>query len=274
MNKKAPYWQQLPDYVQGHLSTSNYGQGWFDKQSDLRRMTVLNLYVKLRGMRLWQFVNVNSTTPLTKDGCLEFTTNNVRLLKSELTNRWNFRTPEDSMKEWDSPEKRATGALHFKHFTGWSDSKVQAHIDQAGLWLGNKAFWWAGIPVTGPRHLAAYDSYKDVFGIRDILLEQGWDRQALLGMTTWHCGARDCPTHSKTEHRCKTGVWYCGRKQPPCPGHNNPSHRCQTGKTWSCGNRNCPTHRHPDHICRAGVWDCGRKNPPCPGHSRKSHRCK
>ena len=177
MDKKAPYWQQLPDYAQRYLSLSNYGQGCFDQQADSIRMTVLNLFVKLRGMHLWQFVTLRSTTSIS---CLEVTASKIKTLKQELTNRWNFRTPEDSMKEWDSPEKRATGSLHFKHFNGWPNNKVQAHIDQAGLWLGHRELWWAGIPVTGPRHLANYDSYQDVFGIRDILLEQGWDRQPLL----------------------------------------------------------------------------------------------
>jgi hypothetical protein len=177
------------------------------------------------------------------------------------------------MDEWDSAEKRATGALHLKHFKGWPVNKVQAHIDQAGNWLGDKLLWWAGQPVTGLRHLAAYDSYSDVFGIRNILLQQGWDRKSLLGLSIWHCGARNCPTHSRPEHQCQVGVWYCGRRQPPCPGHSSPSHHCSTGRIWNCGARNCPTHSQPGHLCRSGVWYCGRTQPPCPGHSSWEHRC-
>lgn len=47
-------------------------------------------------------------------------------------------------------------------------------------------------------------------------------------MPTWHCGSRDCPTHSQREHRCQVGVWFCGRKQPPCPGHSSREHWCVT----------------------------------------------
>jgi hypothetical protein len=178
MPKPVPHWQQLPGYVRTDLTARGYGREWFDKQEDAIRLTVLNLYVKLRGMKLWQFVNRRASTSA---GCLEFLTGDVKLLKKELTSRWNFRSPEDSMSEWDSAEKRATGALHFKHFSAWPVNKVQAHIDTAGNWLGSQLFWWIGQPVTGLRHLASYDSYKDVHQIRKILLEQGWDRAPLMG---------------------------------------------------------------------------------------------
>ena len=45
-------------------------------------------------------------------------------------------------------------------------------------------------------------------------------------MPIWHCGSRDCPTHSQRAHRCQVGVWFCGRKQPPCPGHSSRDHWC------------------------------------------------
>ena len=179
MNKKVPFWDQLPGHAQRDLSVKGYGKLWFDKQKAPLRLTVLNLYVKLRGMNLWRHVRQHASISV---GCLEFLTTDVRFLKKELTNLWNFRSPEDSMKEWDSAEKRATGALHFKHFKGWPVNKTQAHIDQAGNWLGNRVFWWAGQPITGLRHLASYDSYNDVFGIRNILLQQGWDRRSLMGV--------------------------------------------------------------------------------------------
>ena len=92
-------------------------------------------------------------------------------------------------------------------------------------------------------------------------------------MTTWHCSARNCPTHSEPGHRCPIGVWFCGRRQPPCPGHSSPDHRCATGNVWHCGARNCPNHSRPEHRCQSGVWFCGRRQPPCPGHSRLDHRC-
>ncbi|NIM95754.1 MAG: DUF4157 domain-containing protein [Anaerolineales bacterium] len=179
-NRRVPFWDQLPAYVQTDLSRPGYDQKWFDARTARTRLTVLNLYVKLKGMKLWRYVLQESST---HNGCLEFTAD-VNGLKRSLRSRWNFRDPEASSRKWDSAEKRATGALHFKHFTGWPTAKVQAHIDQKGLWLGSKWFWWIGIPVTGLRHLAAYDSYQDVYGIRDILLTQGWDPKPLLGKST------------------------------------------------------------------------------------------
>jgi hypothetical protein len=178
--RAVPFWNHLPNYAQNDLIHPGYGKNWFEKKSDEVRLTVLNLYVKLKGMRLWNYVRKESSTHV---GRLEFEAD-VQGLKQDLRARWNFRDPEASAEEWDSSEKRVTGVLHFKHFKGWPLSKVQAHIDQAGLWLGSKWFWWAGTPVTGIRHLLGYESYQDVFGIRDILLQQGWDPRPLLGTST------------------------------------------------------------------------------------------
>ena len=92
-------------------------------------------------------------------------------------------------------------------------------------------------------------------------------------MSTWHCGARNCPTHSEPAHRCQAGVWFCSRRQPACPGHSSPEHRCAVGTVWHCGARDCRTHARPEHRCASGVWLCGRRQPPCPGHSAADHRC-
>ena len=94
-------------------------------------------------------------------------------------------------------------------------------------------------------------------------------------MSVWHCGARGCPTHSRPEHRCQVGVWYCGRRKPTCLGHSDPNHRCasDSGTAWHCGARHCPTHSRPEHHCEVGIWYCRRLQPPCPGHIRPNHQC-
>jgi hypothetical protein len=276
MSKDVPRWKQLPDYARNELALRGYGGQWLDSRPDAIRLTVLNLYVKLRGMDLWKFVLMRGeSTPV---GCLEFLTTNVALLKQELTTRWQFRNPEDSTDEWHSPEKRLHGAVHFKHFKGWPVNKVQAHIDRFGRWLGQPQLFWAGQPVGVPilLHLADYlcHGWEHVLDVREILLEQGWDPQPLLGVGVWHCAARDCPGHSRPEHRCQQGIWFCGRRLAPCPGHGKPTDQCRSGRAWHCGARNCPTHSQPEHRCPAGVWYCGRTQPPCPGHGRREHRCR
>jgi hypothetical protein len=287
MSREVPYWKQLPDYARKQLAATAkrnsggpngsdwpYGEIWFDKETDVNRLTVLNLYVKLSGMSLWQYVSEGLRT--TGHGCLEFRSNDVLALKRELTNRRDFTEPEDSLVVWSCREKVSTGALHFKHFTPWPTDYVQAHIDKTGLGFGGK---WSplvlGPLVMGLPHLAddCRHGWKDVFGIRDILLRQGWDPLPLLGVGAWHCGARDCQSHSRPEHRCQAGVWFCGRRQPPCPGHGKPGDRCSAGLTWYCGERQCPTHGQPQHRCPTGVWYCGRMCPPCPGHRNRDDRC-
>jgi hypothetical protein len=92
----------------------------------------------------------------------------------------------------------------------------------------------------------------------------------------WHCGARDCPTHSAATHRCATGVWFCGCRSPVCPGHSSPNHRCskERGRAWDCAAEACPAnHPHLDDDCKNDVWYCGRLQPACPGHRSRRDRC-
>jgi len=89
----------------------------------------------------------------------------------------------------------------------------------------------------------------------------------------WECGARDCPTHRRHDHRCVTGVWMCGRRVPPCPGHSGSNHSCTVGVAWHCGARDCRTHSAWRHRCATGVWICRRRIPQCPGHSSPRHHC-
>ena len=183
MSPNVPSWGQLPTYAQCDLSSARYDRAWFDGQPDAIRLTVLNLYVKLRGMdNLWRYVTRRDTTPI---GALEFSTRDVVTLRRELTNRPDFTVPQDSLVSWECREKRAACALHFKHFPHWDQAKVQAHIDKVGLGFGGK---WSppiiGPLVMGPAHLADYckHGWQDVPAIRNSLLQQGWDRQPLLGV--------------------------------------------------------------------------------------------
>lgn len=95
-------------------------------------------------------------------------------------------------------------------------------------------------------------------------------------MAVWTCGSRSCPGHSDPSHRCATGAWPCGRKQPACPTHSHPSDRCApaAGAVWTCGARDCPGHSASTHECSPGVWRCSRLTPNCMGHSQRSHACR
>jgi Domain of unknown function (DUF4157)/Transglycosylase SLT domain len=176
---QVPQWQNLPKYAQDDLGLSprNYNQGWFEKNSPELRLTVLNLYVKLKGLGLWRFVGGDSGS--TSQGALEFTCSDIKGLKNTLRSRDDFTSPEGDEQEWSSREMRTSGQLHFKHFKD-AGTTVQVHIDQIGLIPKNK---WERVlvPVIGIAHLITYESYKDVYGIRDILLRQGWDRKPLIG---------------------------------------------------------------------------------------------
>jgi len=175
---EVPQWHNLPKYVQHDLGLSprSYNQSWFQTHSPELRLTVLNLYVNLKGLDLWKFVGSESSTG---PGTLEFTCSNIKDLKKTLHDRQDFTSPEESEEEWSSREMRTKGQLHFKHFKG-TGAIVQAHIDQVGVIPQSKPARVL-VPFTGLAHLITYESYKDVYGIRDILLQQGWDPKPLIG---------------------------------------------------------------------------------------------
>jgi hypothetical protein len=175
-----PKWTDLPSQVLADLKSLeaklkhnpklfNFMKAY---QTDpLRRLTVLNLYVKLQDLNLWQFVNrIERSTGV---GDLEFLANNIVNLMNELKQRKGF-TFKGSAKGWECRENRGEASIHFKHFEGWEDNKVQAHIDQAGWVFGSYS-----------KHLLDYFvekkfeelpelpvGRKNVFKIRGLLLEQ------------------------------------------------------------------------------------------------------
>ena len=209
MEREVPLWESLPEPTRRELTLKGLSREWFNHQSPRRRLTFLNLFVKIRGVGFWNHVetiDLSSYSGKDQDenlGCLVFFLKDLFRFKEELASRWSFRTPSDSWESWDAAEKRLEGELHFKHFPGWSrDEKVQAHIDLVGTWIGHPSLWWAGQPATCARHLANYGGYKDVYAIRALLLRQGWDRESLLGVGPWRCEDPECPSHSSPDRKC------------------------------------------------------------------------
>lgn len=179
---EVPLWTELPDYAQRELAAGGWDAAWFTTNAGdpTLRLTVLNLYVKLKGLSLWQFVGTESES---QRGCLHFLCKDVEALKAALRERDEFTDPQDSQTSWDSRERRAEGALHFKHFEGWPAAKVQAHIDPRGLFL-HSPLWWV-IPLVPLAqmlaHVADPTGYREVYRICNLLLEQGWDPAPLTG---------------------------------------------------------------------------------------------
>jgi hypothetical protein len=178
----VPPWEQLPDYAQADLAACGCDAAWFGRYSGdaTMRLTVLNLYVKLRGLDLWRHVGSEQDS---QAGCLHFMCPDVGALKAALRARGDFTNPGASVTEWESRERRAEGALHFKHFTGWPEGQVQAHIDPYGLLLQSELWWLVPVVPLGQmiRHGADPTGYAEVHKIRALLLRQGWDPAPLTG---------------------------------------------------------------------------------------------
>lgn len=178
----VPLWSQLPDYAQTELAACGCDAAWFERHASdgAMRLTVLNLYVKLRGLGLWSHVRSEAGS---QAGCLHFLCADLGGLKAALRARGDFTNPGASLDEWESRERRAEGALHFKHFSGWPEAQVQAHIDPYGLLLQSELWWLVPVVPLGQmiRHGADPTGYAEVHKIRALLLEQGWDPAPLLG---------------------------------------------------------------------------------------------
>jgi hypothetical protein len=172
----VPRWAEL---LAVHQAALRRWEEVLTRPDDSLRLTVLTLYVKLEHLGLWSFVG--EPVQSTGGGRLEFRCPDVPGLKQALRMREDFTHPESSPKDWSCRELRKRGSLHFKHFSGWTDEIVQAHIDKEGLYLKG----WRNIflPIQAVLHLldARANGYTDVFGIRDLLLAQGFDPAALRG---------------------------------------------------------------------------------------------
>jgi hypothetical protein len=174
----------LPPLAQRDFVAAQYDKEWYKRSTDLVRVTLLNNYVKLKGMTLWHHVAKRNAKTDAAPGLLLFLASDILTLRRVLDRRPDFSWVDSSLDKWTSRESRFKGSLHFKHFANYGVSGMQCHIDQLGLCLRNPILRIPGYIVTGPAHWHDWrtDSYKDVFEIRELLLEQGWDREVLLGV--------------------------------------------------------------------------------------------
>jgi hypothetical protein len=180
LSPPAPRWEELPEHARDELGPRGYDAGWFASHHDEDRLTVLTLYVKLSGLGLWSLVGREVDSSV---GALQFACSDVQALKRALREHKDFTRPEDSALEWSCRERRAIGSLHFKHFKGWPDDKVQAHIDPQGLLLSSDLFWLLPVLPLGQMllHALNYWEYKNVGRVRALLIEQGAPRELLCG---------------------------------------------------------------------------------------------
>ena len=58
MEREVPLWERLPEPTRRELSLKGVSREWFNLQSPRRRLTLLNLFVKIRGVGFWGHVEV------------------------------------------------------------------------------------------------------------------------------------------------------------------------------------------------------------------------
>ena len=173
-NSQVPNWNQLPTYVQDDFRTAKFESWYKDPMNDdERRLTLINAYLKLRSLGLWEFVNgPRSSNPqdMEKKGALEFFTQNPNNFLFELTRRGDFAHPStqnNDRDEWTSREQVDKYSLHLKHHGGWNKEWIEAHIDPTGL---------SWNPLTWLPHLweKITDGYQEVYEINAGLRHSGY----------------------------------------------------------------------------------------------------
>jgi hypothetical protein len=145
------------------LASRGYTDAWFVAQPEAVRTTVRVLHRKLASLDLWRFVAQEWRTEV---GVLQFTCADVAELRARV-GALGFRCAGPSSGRWEASERRFRFALHLKHFDGWPEDKVQAHVDPFGAWLPRA--WWLFPPVPLVQlllHRLTYDGYRDVGRLR------------------------------------------------------------------------------------------------------------
>ncbi len=181
--RSAPGWAALPAAARADLGVRGFDEAWFSTRPPEVRISVLNVYVKLKALGLFSFVERDNGSDRAS---LTFRCTDVQELKRALRARSDFTNPGDGLA-WESREYKTAAALHLKQF-GEMD-KIQAHIDGrgalpskpllAGLAAGTLG---VGLALQALAHGVTYHAYANAYGIREQLLGQGFDRAVLLGV--------------------------------------------------------------------------------------------
>ena len=138
---RAPAWGDVLVEVREALASRGIDETWWSSRDDVLRQTVLNLYGKLVLHGLWRFVaREDDSGP----GAFHFEATDVVALRAHLKMDAAFTAPSGRGDGWQSRERSAKGTLHFKHFDGWPEGRVQAHVDAVGLGL-SCGLWLTGV---------------------------------------------------------------------------------------------------------------------------------
>lgn len=123
-------------------------------------LTVRVVHARMAPLGLWRFVAREDGSGV---GTFHFRCDHVAALRAELAGRADFRAPPGKDGRWEASERAFGLSLHLKHFAGWPEDKIQAHVDRYGAWLPGNWRWLLPVQLyQWLRHWAAYDSYRDV----------------------------------------------------------------------------------------------------------------
>jgi len=158
----------LPSVAQTDLARwKTWYTGNFNNEK--ARLTLLNVYLKLKKGNLWRYVKGPGSQRM-GEGNIEIQATNVNAFKTALDGRNDFVGPDASSDKWSAREHKVMGSLHFKHNKDWGHAvdEVQVHIDTFGL----RSLLFHGYTQEG---------YKNPYGIRNVLNQQGYDKAVLFG---------------------------------------------------------------------------------------------
>ncbi len=162
------------------LARPGYDDAWFLGATPEMRQTVLNCRYKMGD--LWRFVAREDGS---EPGKLHFRCTDVEALRAALQTSPSrlradalrrgkpFRLSEKNGR-WEASERTFGPSLHLKHFAGWDDDRVQAHVDPFGAYVRRR--WWFTLVVPLiqlARHGLHLKGYLDVFDVARRLGDDG-----------------------------------------------------------------------------------------------------
>jgi hypothetical protein len=155
------------------LARAGYDAAWLAARPAALGRTVRNLHARMAPLGLWEFVTEEWDT---EPGELCFRCADVDGLKRRLAELGFARGRVWIPGRWERFERRPSLALHFKHFPGWEDHHVEAHLDPVGA--ATSPWWWLFPPVPLLllwRHARDAGGHRDVDRIHALLAAEGFD---------------------------------------------------------------------------------------------------
>lgn len=172
-------WGQAPEPVRAGLARAGWDRAWANEATPEARLAAVLVFARLDALGLG--VRVHRAHRAYAGG-LEFEVDDLGALREGIARQSGRLTlpvrPVLGRALWHAREQTEGVALHLKHFRGWPDARVQAHLDAVGLPGPTATLRRRALARIG--HAWAWRSYRQPWRLRAALLREAPQRWAWL----------------------------------------------------------------------------------------------